>query len=492
MRTCDLLFMLSMASLFLSGQPSEADRYESGDWVSYGNFRYVTSMAKDDRRLYFGTTGGVMRYDHWRDYWETPLTTSSGLLDNYVLEVAVDKTYDEIFFKTRRGVCRYDPVLENWVSDGRFPSPPSDLDYQYPDLFPDFGLNFHRERRGAYLTDSYLRSYPLSSHLSDEWGNLWVGTAGMGAGRATLRTGRLRMLRYGLMEKNVAAIITDGQYIWMGGVNMWDGSTGITRVHRDMQTWDYFEARYLDGMRSDDVTSFAVDSHKVWVGTLYGLSIYDKELESWQTLTSFDGLADDWVTDVVLDRGVVWVGTSFGASTVDTRGDSVTTAEVPFIGRQRIYDIEADDEFIWFGTDHGVYALDKIYNRWIKFTSPDGTIDGTVTAISSFEDEIWFGTALGLTLYQRSQEKWRWFSSHHQLATGYIICLEAGKKTVWAGTDSGLWKFTRRTGLWRSFTTQDGLLDNVVQAILLDGAYIWLGTPQGVTRFYWDNPMRID
>ena len=486
------LCLLSVLSLLVSGQPSEASRYQPEDWVSYADFRHVTSIAMDDRHIYFGTTGGVMRYDHWRDRWEAPLTTSSGLLDNYVLDVAVDETYHEIFFKTRRGVCRYDPVLGEWRVGGHFPSIPASPNYQYPDLLPDFGLNFYREDWGAYLTDLYLRRYTLTAHLTDNWGNLWIGTAGLGAGKASLRAGRLRMFKYGLMEKNVAAITFDGQHIWLGGVNMWDGPTGIIRADRDLQAWDYFEARYLDGLRSDDVTSFAADSHKVWVGTLYGLSRYDKEVGEWRTFTSFDGLADDWVTDIVLDRGIVWVGTSFGASMVDARGDSVLAAEVPIIGRQKIYDVQADEEFVWFGTDYGVYALDKTLNRWMKFTSPDGTINGTVTAISSFEDEIWFGTPIGITVYQRSREKWRWFSSRHHLAARNILCLKAGKKAVWAGTESGLWKFTRRTGLWRSFTTEDGLLDNVVQAILLNGAYIWLGTPEGITRFYWDNPMRID
>jgi ligand-binding sensor domain-containing protein len=228
------------------------------------------------------------------------------------------------------------------------------------------------------------------------------------------------------------------------------------------------------------------------VGTLYGLSRYDQERREWRTLTSFDGLADDWVTDVVLDSGIVWVGTSYGASMVDARGDTVLVAEVPKIGRQKIYDIEADGEFVWFGAENGVYALDKSMNLWMKFTSPDGTINGTVTAISSFEDEIWFGTPIGITVYQRSRGKWRWYSSHHQLTAGHILCVKAGKEAVWAGTESGLWKFRRQTGLWRSFTTEDGLLNNVIQAILLDGSHIWLGTPEGVTRFYWKDPMRID
>lgn len=476
----------------VASQPSEATGYQLEDWVSYAVFRYVTSIAMDDRYIYFGTTGGVMRYDYWKDRWETPLTTSSGLLDNYVLEVAIDETYHEILFRTRRGSCRYDPVLEDWKTGGYFPSSPPDPGYRYPDLLPDFDLNFYREEGRAYLTDLFLRRYPLTAHLTDAWGNLWIGTAGRGAGKASLRTGRLRMFKYGLMEKNVAAMAFDGQHLWLGGVNMWDSPTSITRTDKNMQTWDYFEARYLDGLRSDDATSFAIGAHKVWVGTLYGLSCYDKEEGDWRTFTSFDGLADDWITDIVLDQGILWVGTSFGASMVDAQRDSVLIAEVPIIGRQRVYDIEADDRFVWFGANHGVYALDKTMKRWVKFISPDGTINGAVTAISSFKDEIWFGTTIGLTVYQQSKERWRWFSSRHQLVAGNILCLKAGEKAVWAGTESGLWKYTRQMGLWRSFTTEDGLLDNTVQAILLDGDHIWLGTAEGVTRFYWNNPMRID
>jgi ligand-binding sensor domain-containing protein len=130
--------------------------------------------------------------------------------------------------------------------------------------------------------------------------------------------------------------------------------------------------------------------------------------------------------------------------------------------------------------------------RWLKFTSPDGTIERAVTAISVFEDEVWFATGVGLTVYRRSSEQWQWHPFGEQIQAGHIICLKAGPKAVWAGTEAGLWKLRRQTGRWRVFTTEDGLADDRIQAILLDGAYIWLGTPGGLTRFYWDNPLRID
>jgi hypothetical protein len=491
-RRCILRAALWALTVVLCAGPAAARWYELEDWISYGVFREVTSIDRDDRCVYFGTTGGVMRYDYWKESWDAPLTTSSGLLDNHVLGVAVDPDAHEIIFSTRLGTCRFDPFLERFRIGGYWTQKTSDSGFQYPELIPDFDLNFYRDAGGAYLTDAYLRRYTLTAHLADDWGYLWIGTAGLGAGRASLRTGRLKMLHYGLMGTNVTAAAFDGDQIWAGGIHMWDDAAGITRASRDLQSWEYFEAPFIDGLRSADVTAFAPGENGVWVGTLYGLSRYDKETGGWLTLSTFQGLADDWVTDIVLDEGHLWAGTSRGATLVSVEGDSVLVTEIPAIGTQKVYDIEPGADFIWFGTEEGVFALDKSMERWLKFTSPDGTIERAVTAISVFEDEVWFATGVGLTVYRRSSEQWQWHPFGEQIQAGHIICLKAGPKAVWAGTEAGLWKLRRQTGRWRVFTTEDGLADDRIQAILLDGAYIWLGTPGGLTRFYWDNPLRID
>jgi len=466
--------------------------YELDDWVSYGVFRYVTSMDRDDEYLYIGTTGGVMRYDHWKEEWDTPLTTSSGLPDNRVLDLVVDDENREVVIFTRRGASRFDPFLERFRTVGDMPPVRPRDDFEYPDLLPDFELNYYRTDNGAYLIDSYLRRFPLTAHLTDEWGVLWIGTAGLGAGRARLRSGRLKMLPFGLMGRNVTALAFDGDHLWIGGISPWEEEAGLTRARRDLQDWDYFEARFLFGMDSDDVTAIAPGSTDVWVGTLYGLCRYEKENDDWTTLTTFQGLADDWVTDVALDGDVLWVGTSRGLTKFIVDEDSLSAVQIPLVELQKIYDIEVGPEFIWFGAEEGVYALDRAVNRWLKFTSPDGIIERTCTAISVFGQEVWFGTTVGLTRYDRATRQWDWHPFGEQIQAGHVICLEAGPKAVWAGTENGLWKFRRQTGRWRAFTAEDGLLDNTVQAILLDGAYLWLGSPQGLTRFYWDNPLRID
>ena len=64
--------------------------FEEGDWVTYTNFRYVTSAAMDQTTVYFATTGGVIRFDKFTKEWLDPLTITDGLPDSRVNNIAYD------------------------------------------------------------------------------------------------------------------------------------------------------------------------------------------------------------------------------------------------------------------------------------------------------------------------------------------------------------------------------------------------------------------
>ncbi|MFH0931363.1 MAG: two-component regulator propeller domain-containing protein [Candidatus Zixiibacteriota bacterium] len=56
----------------------------------------------------------------------------------------------------------------------------------------------------------------------------------------------------------------------------------------------------------------------------------------------------------------------------------------------------------------------------------------------------------------------------------------------------GAWRLDKQNNIWKGYYKEDGLLDNNIQTLLLDGDYIWFGTQRGATRFYWNNPLRMD
>ena len=87
--------------------------------------------------------------------------------------------------------------------------------------------------------------------------------------------------------------------------------------------------RFLEGtgttstnpLLSDHISSLAMNSRYVWVGTGRGVSCYDKVERQWKNFTIMDGLLNNDVLAIALDGEDVWVGTSGGVSRYNTATD---------------------------------------------------------------------------------------------------------------------------------------------------------------------------
>ena len=94
--------------------------YRPGDWITISATRYSTSIAVSYKTVYIGTLGGVLRYDFTRKQFDYPLTTSNGLLDNYVKVVAIEKQNEFLWVATRDGLQIYNPVSQQFTTSTYF------------------------------------------------------------------------------------------------------------------------------------------------------------------------------------------------------------------------------------------------------------------------------------------------------------------------------------------------------------------------------------
>jgi ligand-binding sensor domain-containing protein len=489
-----LLFLFS-SFIFLSFRPdliSAIGRYRPGDWVSYTVLRYVTSVAKDLNYIYFGTTGGVSRYDWIREKWEKPFTTSDGIWDNRVKRIAYDPDRDELWFDTYSGTSMYQRTFEEWYSGGIFPDnlvKKDSPDSLPPQFFMEYGYTYFQ---GGYIMDLNLNRYEITSALKDDWENLWIGTWGLNAGRGYLRYLDLHMFKYGLYDSDVKAVLLDGETMWFAGTGDFYKSTGITRYNRKEDLWDYFEDRYLPGLCSNAVNVMEKDSTYVWFGTADGLARYNKKRNIWRSFTVFKGLRDNYITALKSDDEVLWIGTRVGLNFYWFKRDSIGTIPDNLVKGAYIYAIEADKNYVWVGTDFGVLRMGKKTGEWLRFNTPEGILSGKITSITKNGDELWFASSYGLLGFNISTNQKEALSSQFDFPGKYANQVLADSENIWVSTDIGVWKMDRKTKDWRNFTKVDGLLDDQVQCMLLDGDYIWLGTPKGATKFFWNNPLRID
>ena len=510
------------AFLFLIFDSSYSQVYRPGDWVSYVDSRYITSIASDLKTIYFGIPEGILRFDRLTENWEDPITHLGG---GSVRLIAVDPISLEPWFLTEEAMAIYNPLSYNfkyytslgdispkevesigmnldgvWVEGGskmaRFDRMRREWESvaSFPDEIEWFGkrspdsLNQYRFLTPFKVKDKKFREYPITALKRDER-DLWVGTWGYGIFRYSLNTYLGEHIPYGLAHSNASAMAKEGKDLWFGGsgVTLWrqgEGGEG---------GWDNLDPDlFPEGVTSILPEPFSTDSVKssrgrrVWFGTPHGLIRYEEESGFWKVFSKFHGLPDPAVTVLSMDGEEIWIGTRKGLGNISRTGERILS--LPELKKLEINDLLVQPDFLWAATSSGVLILNKKEGKWGILDDPDGNTGFGTISIEGDGEIVWFGTRLGLLAYDTKEKRWDRFSSEVFLPNREINDIEADAENLWVGTNDGVARYRKKEGRWQIYTTTDGLLSNIVNAVLLDGDYVFFGTPKGVTRFYWKDP----
>lgn len=469
-------------------------RYFDGDWQTYTALRHVTSFAATPEILYFGTRGGVARYDRFAERWLPAMTTAEGLRANTILRMAFNDLTEEVYAETVGGVSVYHRSLREWRDAGAFPE---DLmqDWQEVDL-TQYNLPFGYDAlEEGLLTDPHLRSYPIQGALEDSWGNLWVATWGEFVWMRPLGTFDLTPQRWGLFHNNVEAIFLDSGTIFFGGTNYYAADGALSIYDTVMGTWQYIESRFLRDFPSDRIRRFAGEpgGRYLWMATDVGVVRLDRQTGKFRGYGLRAGLSDDRVLVVHLDGDILWVGTETGIDAIYLPNDSVFSAATEAVENAKVYTVDVTGEVVWLGTDRGLYRLAKPFPEWARFSTGLGPLAGRVRALRHDERYLYVGSDRGIAVVDlRGLEAVKTYEYPTALPDGNVFDLAVTDSILWVATPSGLIRYVPATAERRVMTTADGLVDLQIQTIVADGDYLWLGTPSGVSRFRWKNPYRID
>lgn len=488
---CCFVLTLAVVCTF-AGPASGTGRYFDGDWIGYTSQRYVTSVAVDPEYVYFGTRGGILRFDRFRDMWGESLTMIDGLPSNRIIALAYDQEISELYARTIEGDAVYNLAGEEFEPTSDFPESLvipwgaiELLEYNLPIGYSAVEENF--------ITDAYLRDFMVRGAITDDWGNIWVGTWGLGVWHGSDHDIDLVNLRYGLAHSNVRAIERLGDHWWFAGPRLEGKPAGVTVFDTLAQSWHYHEARFTDDFDSDDILDLALTADTIWMATAAGLARFaPNENHPFKTYNEFSGLFSDQVTAVEPDGDLLWIGTDRGVNLLYIPQDSLVRATDRLTDNVYVYDLAVIDDFVWMGTDRGLFRLFKGSYRWRRFSAAEGILNGRVRSIAVDDTAFYFGTDFGLAMVLRDGSEVIEYSAGDIFPNSDIYALAVTERIVWASTPFGLVRFDPWEEDYRLFTTMDGLFDDFVQVIYPDGDYLWLGTQEGVQRFYWKNPYRID
>jgi transcriptional regulator with AAA-type ATPase domain/ligand-binding sensor domain-containing protein len=456
--------------------------FKKGTWRSYTFLdgladNFVQAIHCDpDRIMWFGTRGGISRYDH---NTFVNFTKEDGLAHNFVLTIYCDP-HGIMWFGTWGGISRYDgKTFLNFTEEDGLVNNRVNTIYCDPDGTMWFGTwggisRYDGETFVNFTERDGLACNDVRSIHRDSGGRLWFGTFGGGASVSDEGEIVNFTSEDGLAGNHINVIRGDRNgLVWFGaeegGISCYDGKTFVSFTKKD-------------GLAHDAIRSIHCEPDgTVWFGTFgAGVSMYDGK--QFINFTSEDGLAGEHVVAIHRDpNGVLWFGTFGGVSCYD-RSQFITFTPKDGLGSNEVAAVHRDrDGVMWFGTCGGVSRYDG--KRFTTFTTEDGLAHNWIQAIHRHPDgTIWFGTLRGgVTSYDGRD--FTNFTTKDGLANDNVntICC-ASDNALWFGTHDGVSRYDGKR--FTSLNTKDGLPDGFVEVIHCDPeGNLWFGTHAGVSVY---------
>jgi ligand-binding sensor domain-containing protein len=416
------------------------------EWVTFTRGTIVSTIVDGPDDVWFGSDGGLIRYQKSTDTWYYYTHANSGLVCNCVLSLALDQ-HGRVWVGTKHnGVVRFDG--ENW-----FP-------LQLPNQ-----ANYAPSARPLHV---------------DTNGTLWAGSS---SGRLYEYDGSNWTSYYFLNPNSsfdtIAGIATDHQgQLWVATVlaaGVFDKASGTFVPDTTLPAISDFHDLMID------------DADDVWLASSQGVA--KRKAGNWNVYNSSNSpLVNDKVLAVASDHDSgMWFGTAAGLSHM--QGSEWSTY---FVGNTDagadsppIFAVAASsDETTWIGTfRQGLYQLQA--GTWVPQATNSSGYPGN-NAYSLAEDAsgtVWAGLSEGLARYKQGQ--WILFDNTNSPlpSSAMALAVDNDGETLWVGTPKGLARYREDT--WQVYdTTNSGLPSLDVNDVIVDQSNrVWVATSAGLSVF---------
>lgn len=211
-------------------------------------------------------------------------------------------------------------------------------------------------------------------------------------------------------------------------------------------------------------------------------------------------LQGEFVRVIQFDKqGNLWAGTNNGVFIIYTENNMVERLQLPFGGRDEIWEIFADrDGSMWIGTySNGLFIVDPDSKsaQAIKL-EPEHERTKTVRAVSFGPyDNYWIGTRGGLYVYNKKEGTVLYRHDERELTSlinnSVLDIFHDRQGETWIGTRGGLNLLAKSKQVFRNYSAHPSdksnkyLNSTIVHAFWMDDQKnIWIGTEDGGVNIF--------
>ena len=237
---------------------------------------------------------------------------------------------------------------------------------------------------------------------------------------------------------------------------------------------------------TDLKSRFAPIEDRIVILTPGALYRFSSSTETWTTLTTSEGLPEEPMISLCPTGNDLWI-TGLGASVSNPQFDDwqryLPGEDYP--GRF-VYDIDADEDYAYAGTDAGAARFDRYVLEWEPLTDPPERPLGKIYDVAVGEDRVWFALNGGVAEYRKNTESFRIDSQLGQLAAPLVLALRQTAGYLWAITTTGLARYDENLETWTSYLPGIDLPEARIRQLTVNGSDLWLGTDDGLWHFSSD------
>ena len=455
--------------------------------LNYSDFSYITSIAVGYHYVYFGTTNGITRYNITKSEWAEPMMLGDEPGSGIIHEIKASFDDENVWVRTDLGVFEYSEVLEYWTQIDQMPNVETHGKHIAADdvYFPPWGYDY---LPGGILVDERDRRFPLTDIVDDGWGNLWIGTWGLGAARSDEGGRRIDLLPYGLLQKDIQCLYRNGDVLWISGEAGDSYRTGLTKFNTADNSFDYIESFGGYIYSADDVYGISGNDANIFVATNDGIWVVDKKEKLIKDqFNRSSGLPDNQIFTILAIGDTLFVGTEYGLSIINIYSDSVKRISPTLLSSLTVLCLKQAGENLWVGTNRGAYRLNLETGHIDYLTAGEITQTGSVYDIEYDNGKIWLVTDYELASIDVSTADIKIFPEVNGYGGAGAIAVR--DTLIAAATLQGLLLISQGKNRYSQlYTTSDGLLSDNIRDLIFDDNYLWLGTDSGLVRFWYKNP----
>jgi signal transduction histidine kinase/ligand-binding sensor domain-containing protein/DNA-binding response OmpR family regulator len=272
--------------------------------------KLVYSFCETGELVWIGTSNGLSLFDPVRNQFQ-PLTGRLSELDRlkgYWVTTLLTASDSTIWVGTLGGLFRVAPETM---------SPGSEPNYRL-ERFPE---NVPQSNK--------LGSSRIRALYQDRQGDIWIGTAGDGLYRFSVRSGGEMTLSHFLKEAWIRTIFEDGDgEIWLG-----TEGTGLYSYNRHTHSFSHYENSTQDTttLSQNVVNSIYQDaSGLIWIATYGGgLNRFNNLTGKFERFDEATGLPNNILYGILPDgQGNLWLSSNKGLSEFDPRSKLVRNFDV--------------------------------------------------------------------------------------------------------------------------------------------------------------------